>query len=133
MSKQTTVFVRNHKKRVYNGIWYMQIAEIPKKYLTQYLLAWFLEFNPESWASKGIPENESIPSTPEVHDVEEAKAYLDTHNIKFAKNMKPENIIKRAVENWWKNESSSPKVDDTDLSALNNPDDEESELDALKD
>jgi uncharacterized DUF497 family protein len=33
------------------------------------------------------------------YDLNEAKEYLNKHNIKFAKNMKEENIIKRALDN----------------------------------
>lgn len=136
MSKQKTVFVRNHKKRVYNGIWYMQISEIPRKYLTQYLISWFLEFDPKEWKSIWSASKEQAIDQPEkvVHDVDEAKEYLNKHNIKFAKNMKDENIIKRAVENGWKTEATSPNVNDNDLSALNedNGQEDEDQLDALK-
>jgi hypothetical protein len=47
--------------------------------------------------------------------------------------MKDKNIIKRALDNWWKSESLSPKIDESDLSLLDEEDDEnESELDQLE-
>jgi hypothetical protein len=39
--------------------------------------------------------------------------------------MKEENIIKRALDNWWKTTPVSPEVSSNDLSALDDPDDEE--------
>lgn len=129
MSKQQTVFVRNHKKRVYNGIWYMQIAEIPKKYLTQYIISWFLEFDPKEWKSIWPVSNDKVSKQPEKneHDVNEAKEYLNKHNIKFAKNMKDENIIKRALDNGWKETITSPDIDDNDLSILNDTENSDEE------
>jgi len=119
MSKAKTVLVRNHRKRNYNGINYMQITEIPEHYLTQYLSAWFMLFPGEEQSKKA-----KVPLTPhkKEYDVKEAKAYLEEHNIKFAKNMKDENIIKRALENWWGEKTQSPKIDDTDLSLLDEDD-----------
>jgi hypothetical protein len=34
-----------------------------------------------------------------VHDLDEAKQFLEKHNIKYASTMKEENIIKRALDN----------------------------------
>ena len=50
---------------------------------------------------------------------------LNKHNIKFAKNMKEVNVVKRALDNWWKTTSVSPEVSIKDLSVLDDPDDEE--------
>ena len=132
---KNTVYVRNHRKRVYNGIRYMQIAEIPESLLPQYLLSWFLEFDPKSGKSKGSdagPWEVDIDPPVIEHNVDEAKQFLEKHNIKYAQNMKEENIIKRALENWWKTTPQSTEVSSNDLSALDEPDDEESELDVLK-
>lgn len=134
---KNTVYVRNHRKRVYNGIRYMQIAEIPETLLSQYLLSWFLEFDPKNGKSisnqseEGSEENTS----PDVaHNIDEAKQFLEKHNIKYSQNMKEENIIKRALENWWKTDPVSPEVSSNDLSALDDPDDEEEDqLDWLND
>jgi len=133
MSTSKNVYVRNHKKRLYNGIWYMQIVEIPRTYLTQYLISWFLEFNPDTGKSNS-PDIEEKVETPQEHNIDDAKAYLEKHNIRFAKNMKDENIIKRAIENGWKTWEQSPDIDDTDLSALDEDDsqDEEDQLDSLR-
>lgn len=133
MSKQQTVFVRNHKKRVYNGIWFMQITEIPKKYLTQYLISGFLEFNPEVWKSVSPESDKKIDKQTEKieYDLNEAKEYLNKHNIKFAKNMKEENIIKRALDNWWNTESVSPTIDDNDISLLDEDNDQDSDWEDL--
>lgn len=134
MAKQT-VYVRNHKKRIYNGIRYMQIAEIPESLLPQYILSWFLEFDPKTGKSKGSdPWPGELELDPPVieHNVDEAKQFLEKHNIKYAQNMKEENIIKRALENWWKTTLQSPEINSNDLSALDEPDDEENELDDLQ-
>jgi hypothetical protein len=34
-----------------------------------------------------------------IQGIEQAKLYLEEHNIKYAKNMKDKNIIKRALDN----------------------------------
>lgn len=132
MSNTKKILVRNHRKRSYNGIRYMQITEIPEHYLTQYISAWFMKFSPEQKAT--LNENNWV-QTPKnkIQGIEQAKLYLEEHNIKYAKNMKDKNIIKRALDNWWKSESLSPKIDESDLSLLDEEDDEnESELDQLE-
>lgn len=127
MSKNI-VCVRNHRKRVYNGIRYMQIAEIPETLLSQYLLSWFLEFDPKTGKSiANQTDEESQKNTSQVieHDLDEAKQFLEKHNIKYASTMKEENIVKRALENWWKTAPVSPEVSSNDLSALDDPDEED--------
>ena len=106
----------------------MQITEIPEHYLTQYLSAWFMIFPGEEQSKKA-----KVPLTPpkKEYDVKEAKAYLEEHNIKFAKNMKDENVIKRALENWWDEKTQSPKIDDTDLSLLDEEGESEEGIDEL--
>lgn len=106
----------------------MQIAEIPASLLPQYLLSWFLEFDPKTGKSKGAdPGPGELVEDPLVieHNIDEAKQFLEKHNIKYAQNMKEENIIKRALENWRKTAPQSPEVTSNDLSALDDPDDEE--------
>jgi hypothetical protein len=47
-------------------------------------------------SEEGSEENTS----PDVaHNIDEAKQFLEKHNIKYSQNMKEENIIKRALEN----------------------------------
>lgn len=110
----------------------MQITEIAEHYLPQYLSAWFMVFSDKEQVP--AKEKESQSTTPkEEYDVNEAKAYLQEHNIKFAKNMKNENIIKRALENWWGEKVTSPKVDETDLSLLDEEEEFNNESDELWD
>jgi hypothetical protein len=45
--------------------------------------------------------------------------------------MKEENIIKRALDNWWNTESVSPTIDDNDISLLDEDNDQDSDWEDL--
>ena len=108
----------------------MQITEIAEHYLPQYLSAWFMLFGKEEELKE---KNDPVKPTETEYDVNEAKVYLKEHNINFAKNMKAENVIKRALENWWWEKVTSPKVDETDLSLLDEEEEFNNESDELWD
>lgn len=102
------VYVRNQRKRVYNGIRHMQIAEISAENLDQYLLAGFLEFDPKT-GKDIVPVEDDADADPtddgqtgvsiDDYTVKDLKAYLDDHNIEYKKSANKDELFAKAVAN----------------------------------
>lgn len=112
----------------------MQIATIAIENLDQYIIAGFLQFDPET--GKSIDPN---AETDEIADLvddtkptrEEAIVYLDAHNISWVKNTGDAKLIQKALDNGWSAQPASKEINDDGLDALR--DDAEDATDASVD
>lgn len=109
----------------------MQIVEIAEENLDSYLVAGFLQFDPETGKSidQSVWEDDLVDLDDDAEDAKptatEARNYLLNIGVRFAPNTGDAKLIQKALDNGWSAQPASKEINDDGLDALNDLDDAE--------